>query len=280
MPERMIQANGVEICTEAFGDAAHPPLLLIMGATASMVWWPDEFCRMLAARGRYVVRFDNRDTGRSTTCELGHPNYSMDDLVNDTLAVLDAYGIGSAHLVGMSLGGMISQIIAIGQPVRARSLTLIASSIFGQDDPSLPGIERKVIVHHAAGWKLDWDNEHAAVDFMAHGWRLLGGSANPYDESLIRGIAEREFRRARSLPSMLNYTLLKGGEQWYNRTGEITQPTLVIHGTDDPVLPYPHGVALARSIQGATLLTLDGAGHELHPNNWDEMADAIARHTA
>lgn len=279
MAERIIKTNQAELCTEAFGDASDPALLLIMGATASMVWWPDAFCKMLATRGRYVIRYDNRDTGKSTTDEPGSPGYSLDDMTDDAMAVLDAYGLRSAHFVGMSLGGMIAQIAALAYPGRVASLTLIASSVFGRDDPSLPGIDRKVLVHHASGRTVNWDNEREAVDFIANGWRLLSGSANLFNEPLIRGIANTEFRRARSLPSMFNHALLQGGERWYGRIGEISQPTLVIHGTDDPVLPYPHGLALTRTIPGADLLTLDGTGHELHPNNWAAMTEAIVRHT-
>src|SRR5918997_5179801 len=99
MTERIVHANGVELCTEAFGDAADPPVLLVMGIGASMIWWEDGFCRMLAERGRFVIRYDHRDTGRSTTYEPGRPGYTGPDLTADAAAVLDGYGIPAAHLV-------------------------------------------------------------------------------------------------------------------------------------------------------------------------------------
>ncbi|MGO4839554.1 alpha/beta fold hydrolase, partial [Rhizobiaceae sp. 2RAB30] len=120
---RTVHADGVTIATEAFGDPSAPPVLLIMGAMASMLWWPDEFCRKLAVRGRYVIRYDNRDTGLSTKYPPGNPPYRMDDMAEDAAAVLDAYGIASAHVVAMSLGGMIAQILALTQPRRVSSLT-------------------------------------------------------------------------------------------------------------------------------------------------------------
>src|SRR5215510_8501996 len=114
----MIEANGVELCTEAFGDPADPSILLVMGISASMLWWEEAFCRMLADGGRLVIRYDHRDTGRSVTYEVGRPGYTGADLVADAVAVLDAYGIEAAHVVGVSAGGAFAQLVALGFPER------------------------------------------------------------------------------------------------------------------------------------------------------------------
>jgi pimeloyl-ACP methyl ester carboxylesterase len=113
MSECVIRVNGLEIATEAFGDPTHSPVLLIMGAMASMLWWPEGFCERLANHGRYVIRYDNRDTGLSTKYPPGEPRYTFDDMVDDAIRVLDGYAIPAAHVVGMSLGGMIGQIAAL-----------------------------------------------------------------------------------------------------------------------------------------------------------------------
>src|SRR3954471_12903448 len=120
----MIQANGVELCTEPFGDPADPPVLLVMGVGASMLWWEEGFCRMLADGGRFVIRYDHRDTGRSVTCDVGSPGYTGADLVVDAVGVLDAYDMPAAHVVGVSAGGAFAQLLALGFPARVLSLVL------------------------------------------------------------------------------------------------------------------------------------------------------------
>src|SRR3954451_22664687 len=136
MTERMVEANGVELCTEPFGDPADPPILLIMGLGASMLWWEEGFCQLLADGGRFVIRYDHRDTGRSITYEPGRPRYSGSDLVADARGVLDAYEIPVAHVVGVSAGGALAQRLALDHPDRVSSLVLISTS------PALPGEPR------------------------------------------------------------------------------------------------------------------------------------------
>jgi pimeloyl-ACP methyl ester carboxylesterase len=280
MSEQIVQANGADICTETFGDPSDPALLLIMGAMASMLWWPEGLCRRLAERGRFVIRYDNRDTGRSVAYEPGNPGYTLDDLTDDAAGVLDAYQIEHAHLIGMSLGGMIAQLTALKHPARVATVTLIASSVFGPNNPDLPPIDEKILAYHRSGAELNWSDEAAVIDYMVGGWRLLSGSAHRFDEPAIRAIASGEVGRATNLLSMFNHALLAGGESWHGKIGEIRVPALVIHGTDDPVLPYPHGLALARTIPGAKLLTLNGTGHELHAADWNTIVDSILKHTA
>src|SRR5215218_10849027 len=128
MQARRIKADGVDLYTETFGDPSDPVVLFIMGAMASAVWWPEDFCRMLADRGRFVIRYDHRDTGRSTSYEPRQPEYTGDDLTRDAVGVLDAFGIQAAHLVGVSAGGGIGQEIAVDYPDRVISLVLISTS--------------------------------------------------------------------------------------------------------------------------------------------------------
>src|SRR4051794_3372451 len=138
MAERLIEVNGVELCTEAFGDQSDPPILLIMGAGASMLWWEEGFCRMLADGGRRVIRYDHRDTGRSVTYEPGRPGYTGADLVADAAGVLDAYGIDAANLVGVSAGGAFAQLLALDYGERVLSLVLISTSPATPIDRELP----------------------------------------------------------------------------------------------------------------------------------------------
>src|SRR4051794_26935811 len=142
MSERMIEADGVRICAEAFGDAADPPLLLVMGMGASMLWWDDGFCAALAAGGRFVVRYDHRDTGRSTAYPPGRPQYGGGDLVADAARVLDGYGIARAHVVGVSMGGALAQLLALDRPDRVASLVLMGTSAAGPADDLPPPADR------------------------------------------------------------------------------------------------------------------------------------------
>ena len=128
MAERMIEIDGIRLCTEAFGDPSDPPVLLVMGMGASMLWWEEDFCRALAAGGRFVLRYDHRDTGRSETYEPGRPGYSGADLVADAARVLDGYGIAAAHVVGLSMGGALAQAFALDHPTRVLSLVLMSTS--------------------------------------------------------------------------------------------------------------------------------------------------------
>lgn len=270
--------DSIDIYTESFGDSTRPAVLLIMGASASMIWWDDDFCQRLADEGRFVIRYDNRDVGQSTCYPPGEPGYDVEDMADDAVGVLDSYGVEKAHLVGMSLGGMIAQLVALRNPDRVLSMTLIASSVW-DNRPDLPPISDKILQYHASAGSVDWSNQKAAARYMAGGWRLLGGSKHPFDENRALQLAEAEAKRARNLLSMFNHALLKGGESWYGKAGKIAVPTLVIHGTEDPVLPYPHAKALVESIPGAKLLTLEGAGHEIHPATWPAIIEAIATHS-
>lgn len=279
MSERTIKADGVEIATQAFGDPAHEPVLLIMGAMASMLWWPQEFCQMLAARGRYVIRYDNRDTGLSTSYAPGNPPYTMDDMAGDAVNILDAYGIDRAHLVGMSLGGQIAQIAALAHPARVKTLTLISTTPTGIDTSALPQTSDVYMEHAGAAETVDWTKDAEVIEFIVKDTRMIAGSAHPYDEARARALVEDDVKRARNFVSVTNHFTLTGGEAWKGKLGELAPPLLVIHGTVDPIYPVEHGELIARTVNGSKLIRLEGGGHELHPAEWNRIISAIESQT-
>ena len=269
----------VEICSETFGKRDDPAILLIMGAMASMLWWPDEFCRRLAAAGRFVIRYDNRDTGRSTGYEPGTAGYTGDDLAADAVSVLDEHGVERAHVVGMSMGGGIAQVVALAYPDRVASVTAISATAVGEENPDLPGPTGEYMEHAAAFENLDWSDTQAVADLIVEDARQLAGTRHPFDEAGARERVTRDLERAIDPARLANQGELGDGEPTTRRLDEIAAPLLVIHGTADPLIPYPHGVALANAVPGATLVTIEGGGHELHERDWDQMLDAITRHT-
>lgn len=282
MNEKILQINGINICTECFGNSEHPAILLINGAMNSMVYWDEAFCNRLAHTGRYVIRYDNRDVGRSTTYEPGTSNYTVINMANDAIGVLDAYHIDKAHLVGMSLGGMIAQVVAYNHPNRVMSMTTIASSLFGADenDRNLPSIDESLFAYHAKGASLDWSDTDAVIEYLLEGSKILCGSRNPFDEVRGRQLVTEDVRRANNLLSMFNHATLAGDDFYEDKIKEISVPTLAIHGTEDKILPYEHGLALTNELSNATLLTLEGGGHEIHSNDWDIIIPAIVKHTS
>jgi pimeloyl-ACP methyl ester carboxylesterase len=276
--ERIVKTNSVEIFTESFGDAKNPAILLIMGATASMLWWDTEFCRNLAAEGFFVVRYDNRDVGASTAYEAGTNNYTIEDLAGDGFSILDDYTIEKAHLVGMSLGGLIAQIMILQNPERITTATLISTTIFGEDNPEIPSIDEKILEYFGKVETVDWSDEKSATDFIVGNWRLQSGTRHEFDEKRAEKLAKAEIERAKNLPAMFNHSLLGGGKQYYDRTDEIKTPVLIVHGTKDPVNSYQHAKIAAEKIQNSKLLTLENAGHEINPSDWDEIIEAISAH--
>jgi pimeloyl-ACP methyl ester carboxylesterase len=278
MPERTIKANGVEICTGSFGDPADPPILLIMGIGASMLWWEEGFCRILADGGRHVIRYDHRDTGLSTTYEPGRPGYTGDDLLADAVGVLDAYEIPAAHLVGASAGGAMSQLLALEHPERVLSLTLISTSSAVPTHRGLPG-PTGAFGRFVASVEVDWSDPESVIEYLVAYSRVLAGGERPFDETAARDLAEREVERARDFAAAQNHDLLREGESVAKPLSAIAAPTLVIHGTADPMFPIGHGEALTDEIPSAKLLRLDRAGHGVERADWEIVAGAILEHT-
>lgn len=277
MSERLIQVDGIEISAESFGNSSDPAILLIMGAQSSMIWWEEEFCRRLANEGRFVIRYDNRDVGRSTTCEIGQPDYTFEDMADDAVRVLDAYDIEKAHIMGMSMGGMLTQMVALRHPDRVLSVTLLSTSNFA---PHLPPMEDKVMDFFSKMGEVDWSDEQSVVRYAIDRSRILVGSKHSFDETKVGRLAKEEFARSIHIASMTNHALLTGGESYLTRTGEIRVPALIIHGTEDPIIPYEHGKYLEHVIPGSVLLPLEGAGHEFHEDDWNVVIASISSHTA
>ncbi|MER8777716.1 alpha/beta hydrolase [Mesorhizobium sp. M0977] len=280
----MRNAEHPEIVSQTFGDPAHPAVLLIMGAMASMLWWPEAFCRKLAGEGRFVIRYDNRDTGRSTKYAPGEPPYTFDDMADDAIRVLDDQGIRKAHVVGMSMGGVIAQLVALKYPSRVTSLTVISSSPLGINTSHLPGTTEAYRKHSAEGAKVDWSDRGQAVDFIVKDAHALTGTARSFDEQRTRAFVEQDYDRSGGFLSATNHFMLKSGEDrsgedWTGRLHEMKIPLLVIHGTDDPIFPVEHGAALADAVAGARLVRIEGGGHELHPDDWAAIIDAIVTHS-
>jgi pimeloyl-ACP methyl ester carboxylesterase len=274
----MIDAGGVELCAEAFGDPADPPILLVMGIGASMLWWEDGFCRMLADGGRFVIRYDHRDTGRSITYEPGRPEYTGDDLVDDVVRVLDAFGIPAAHLVGVSAGGGFAQLVALDLPDRVLSLVLISTSPAVPVDRELPAPTEE-FMRFASTAEVDWSDASSAIAYSVDYSRVLAGDRRPFDEVAARELVRRDMERARNFAAVQNHDSIPDGSRQRGPMSSIRAPTLVIHGTADPMFPVEHGEALAQEIPGARLLRLDGAGHGVDRADRERIALAVAEHT-
>ncbi len=272
--EQLLAINGVTLCVQSFGDPSAPALVLIGGAEASMDWWDDEFCARLAVGGRHVVRYDTRDTGRSTTYAPGNPPYGRDALLADAVGLLDELGVGSAHIVGVSMGGDIAQRLAVHHPERVTSLTLIASSPGGAD---LPPMSQELAQKFAQGGDEtpDWTDREAVIAYYIDGEHTFAGTI-AVDEEWVRRTAGRAWDRSPSLASAQNHWLLDDGASVSARLDEISAPTVVLHGTADPLLPFGHGEALSRAIRGARLVPLDGMGHGMPPSEvWDTAITEI-----
>jgi pimeloyl-ACP methyl ester carboxylesterase len=286
-----IKANGITIEYEEMGPPDAPVILLIMGLGMQLIAWPEPFCEGLAARGFRIVRFDNRDAGLSTRMPsagslastammarafLGlpiRPPYTLDDMARDTVGLMDALGIGQAHVVGASMGGMIAQIIAIEHPERVKSLTSIMST---SGDRALPGPKGEV---RRALFRPRPRDKAMAVDRYMEMFRLIGGGDYPPTEAELRARVERAVRRSYR-PDGFGRQLIaiQAAPSRVRKLRGVRAPTLVLHGSHDPLVPLAGGEDTAANIPGARLRVVPGMGHFLPQALIPLLVDEIAGH--
>jgi pimeloyl-ACP methyl ester carboxylesterase len=286
-----IAANGISIEYETFGDPASPPMLLVMGLGAQMTLWPVEFCEALAARGFYVVRYDNRDIGLSTKFDAaGMPDmpalmmklmtgqkpetaYTLDDMAADGVGLLDALGIGRAHIVGASMGGMIVQMIAANYPERTLSMTSIMSTTGNPSVPPAKPEAMAVLTNRPQTADAD-----TIVEYSVKAARIIGSPAYPAAEERLRTRARADFERSFSpLGAARQMAAILASGDRRAKLAKISTPTLVIHGDMDPLVPIEGGRDTADCIPGAELLVIPGMGHDLPLALVETIADAIAK---
>jgi pimeloyl-ACP methyl ester carboxylesterase len=288
-PEELrARVGDVELCYQTFGERGNPALLLVMGLSSQMVLWEDEFCERLADKGFWVIRFDNRDCGRSTILRdrpiptrvqllLRHPRgaaYALEEMADDAAGLLDVLKVDSAHVVGASMGGMIAQLVAIRHPERVRSLVSIMSTTgdrrVGRPSPRVvPLLLRRVPRN-----RDDYISDFAAV------YRAIG-SPGSYSEERSRLLGERCYERgiypAGSARQLAAIVTAKDRTEQLNR---LDVPTTVIHGDADPLVSPSGGRATAAAIPGARLVMIPGMGHDLPPQLWDQIIEEIEETTA
>jgi pimeloyl-ACP methyl ester carboxylesterase len=291
-------SSGLRLWTERFGAPEDPAILLIMGTATPAIGWPDELVETLVDGGHQVIRFDHRDTGRSECVDFARHPYTLADLAADAVAVLDTHGVGAAHVVGASLGGAVAQWLAVHRPERVRTLTAIMTGPMGADvgpawaralagqapDPDdLPPPAPRFLEHLARMARMPRTSraEHIAANLET--WRVLNGGVLPFDEPAARRLVADSYDRASDHAAAANHDLA-GRRMTDDRRvplSSITAPTLVVHGTADPLRPLPHGEALAAQIPGARLRTIPGMGHAfLSPGLPRRIAEIIVEHTA
>jgi len=286
------QANGIEIEYETFGDRGARPLLLIMGLGAQLVLWEKEFCTDLVERGHFVIRYDNRDVGLSTKLEqAGAPNvlevmqaaaagrpveapYTLDEMADDAAGLLDTLDLDSAHVVGASMGGMIAQTLVLRHAERVRSLTSIMSST---GNPALPPPKPEPL---QALMQPRVKERESAIEQAVSLQRLIGGTGFPFDAERTRRLAALSYDRSFypvGLARQIAAIMASGNRR--PALASVEAPTLIIHGDADPLVPLEAGRDTAQAIPGAELLVIEGMGHELPPQVWPRIIEAVSRHT-
>ena len=270
MPKAMNGTTGIEY--ESFGDPAAPVILLINGLGSQMTRWPEPLCARLTAKGYRAVRFDNRDTGKSTWFGEGD-RYSLSDMVADAVGVLDAVGAAKAYVAGVSMGGMIAQALAIEHPERVLSLTSIMSATGAPGTLDSTPEAGAVLTQPAPNPKTDYE---AFLGHQVRNATVIGSPGFPWPEGALRERAVAEYERAFNPtgPARQMAAIRADGDRTA-RLGKLNVPTIVLHGADDPLVPPAGGKATAAAIPGAELRLIPGMGHDLPPALFDIVADAI-----
>ena len=288
-----VDSNGIQIGYETFGEPDSPALLLIIGLGGQLTFWDEKLCLQLAQQGHYVIRFDNRDAGLSTKIkEAGVPDimqtiktqmkgetikapYTIEDMADDTVGLLDALGIEKAHICGMSMGGMIAQTIAINYPKRVLSLISIYSNTGDPEEPQSESEARKFLL-------VPQSEEREA--YIEHGIKFfsaISGPGFPYDEEWLRNFVAQSYDRAYNPEGTARQFVAILAQK--NRRPELkslSTPALIIHGANDPLVLVESGKNTAADIPGAELIIIDGMGHDLpHGGAWPKIRDVIAGFT-
>jgi pimeloyl-ACP methyl ester carboxylesterase len=278
---------GIELCYQTWGDPSDEPMLLVMGLSSPLTWWDPELCSMLARRGYYVITLDNRDVGRSTKMRdrvtrrmlvralagrRVRPPYTLVDMAHDAVGLLDHLGVESAHVVGVSMGGMIAQSLAIEAPARVRSLTSIMSTTgkrtVGWIDPRL----MPILLRPLRPGLESYERTSLAI------WRMIGSPGYPRTDERTLEIARATYARGISPTGSLRQMMaILTQPNRGSRLHALRMPTLVIHGTADRMVHVSGGRATAAAIPGAELLLIEGMGHDLSPELYDSYVDAITR---
>jgi len=291
MPKAKV--NNIEIEYDTFGDPSSKPLLLIMGLGAQLINWDEEFCEKLVERGFFVIRFDNRDVGLSTKFEeAGEPDlmklfisvqkgekieapYTLEDMADDAVGLLNALNIDKAHICGTSMGGMIAQTVAYRHPSHVLSLTSIMSSTGNPDLPQPKPEALQVLIKPVP------EGREAIIEDGVTRMRIIHGSGFPFDEDRARKLAIRSYDRSNYRPGFsrqLAAILATGNRK--PAVLSITVPTLVIHGGDDPLLSREGGKDTAEAIAGSELMIIEGMGHSLPPEVWPRVIEAITNNAS
>ncbi len=264
--------NGVEIEYETFGDDQPQTVLLINGLGSQMTRWPVPFCEKLVAKGYRAIRFDNRDTGKSTWLTPGD-KYALSDMADDAIAVLDAAGVKQAHVAGVSMGGMISQAVAINHPDRVLSLTSIMSATGAPGTMDSTPEAGKVLSVAAPDPKADFE---AFVTHQMANARTIGSPGYPWEEAALRTRVVAEYERAfNPTGTQRQMGAIRGDGDRTERLGKLSVPTVVLHGADDPLILVGGGEATAKAVPGAELRVIPGMGHDLPAALYDTIIDAI-----
>lgn len=277
MAEVVIDGRGAMIVAEQIGEPAGRPIILNTGIGGSMLRWPDAFCERLVAKGFRVFRFDNRDTGKSSFSEPGKPDYGVDEMASDIIAILDRFGVLRSHYFGLSMGGIIGQLAALEYPERLASLTMMSTTKAVDAEPDLPPPSARLLNYLSTTQPPDWGDRQTVIEYQVGFAEACTGAKRPFSREAAIEINAREYDRARSVASGSNHTKLTGGERWHGHLHEIALPVCVLHGDEDPLFPIAHAHALVRTIAAAELVVLDGAGHEFNEMDWDAIVSAIER---
>ena len=280
--QKIVEHQSVKLMTESFGAPENPAVLLIMGAGASKDFWPDSLVDKLSKQGFFVIRFDHRDTGESTHVDYQKNPYDLNDLTKDALAILDAYHIQKANVVGFSLGGFIGQLLEIHHPERLKTVTLIGTTAYyaplmealsGQPNPSdLPSPDPVIIAKINQLLAYQPKNEADQIKQMVAFQKQISGSG-PFDEAYWDKITKRSLKRdIVKKPNFNHVTAQKVKmEDWRPSLKKVEVPTLIIQGQEDPFFPEPHGKEMAKALKNSQLVEIPHMGHVIAPYYEDQF---------